>query len=124
MNTLAELNVYNDVPVNIGGMVLYCRHFRADGARNFDECADAAGGTFFSNNNKKALRLTFEGKVYRNSSDSLAPAVFFETLLTNNASFDVEYKNVSFKNCRVEKFSADENEDYFIGVSVTLVTTG
>ncbi len=101
---------------------MYCEHFKAEGSRNYAEKSTVSGDTFCSNNNCRALKLTFEGRIY----DEYLP---MRVLLYTNAFMrvagksSVVYRGTVFPECSVQSFTVDDVGEDFLKASITLVTT-
>jgi hypothetical protein len=121
MSTATEISIREAYPVKIGTLTLYCEHFKAVGTRAFAEKSTVSGETFYSNANKKSLRVTFEGRIY-NEASPLEFVTFCDDFISTNTGFDVEYRGITFKECHVQSYTAeDKGQDYIYG-TVTLVT--
>lgn len=108
-------------PVRIGALLMYCENFRAVGTRNFSEKTTVSGGAFFANSGKRALRLTFEGRIY----DEYLPLrmlLYTDAFLTSGSSCTIKYRGLTFTGCRVQSFTAEDGGEDYLKASITLVT--
>jgi len=108
-------------PVRIGALLMYCEHFKAVGTRAFSEKSTVNGNTFFSNTNKKSMRLTFEGRIY-DDYFPLRMLNYTDGLMTADSVCTVEYRGITFAGCRVQAFTAEDKGDDYIYASISLVT--
>ncbi|MBQ8296607.1 MAG: hypothetical protein IJX77_02350 [Ruminococcus sp.] len=109
-------------PVRIGALVMYCEQFKGVSTRNFAEKASVSGDTFFSNTNKKALRITLEGRIY----DEYLPLrvlLFTNNFMNGDSVCNIEYRGLTFTNCHVLSVTAEDSGEEFIRASITLITT-
>ncbi len=119
---MSIINIHESVPVNIGGVTLYCEKFRASRARNFSENNTVSGDVVFTNSGKKAVRLMFSGRIC-DENNPVSFLVNINNLMKNNSTFSIEYKNIVFGQCRVQSFVTDDNNDNFISATVTVIST-
>ncbi|MDE5770427.1 MAG: hypothetical protein K2I06_02190 [Ruminococcus sp.] len=119
---MSIINIHESVPVNIGDVVLYCEKFRASGIKNYSEQNTVSGDVTITNSGKKAIRLTFSGRIY-NENNPIGFLVDINNLMKNDYTFSIEYKNVIFGECRVQSFVTDDNNDDFISATVTVIST-
>ena len=75
-----------------------------------------------TNSGKKAIRLTFSGRIY-NENNPIGFLVDINNLMKNDYTFSIEYKNVIFGECRVQSFVTDDNNDDFISATITVIST-
>lgn len=120
-NSTAVISSKSPYPVRIGALLLYCEKFSAEGSRSFSEKATVSGGTFFSNTNKKALRITLEGRVY-DDVIPMRPLLYADNMMTSIVSFNIEYRGASFTDCYIQSFSVSDKGEDFVHASITLVT--
>lgn len=121
MSVSAAVSAKEAYPVRVGALLMYCEHFKASGTRVFSEKATVSGDTFFSNVNKKALRITLEGRIY----DEYVPLrmlLYTDALMNADTPCTIEYRGMTFTNCRVQSFSAEDKGEDYIYASITLVT--
>lgn len=110
------------VPVRIGALLMYCEGFKAETSRAFSEKVSVSGDTFFTNTGEKALKITFSGRIY----DEYVPLRFLlytHGVLRENTALQISYRGVSFTDCHIQSFSAEDKGEGYIYASVTLVTT-
>lgn len=114
-----SINIHGSVPVNIGGIVLYCEKFKATGTKIFSEQNTVSGEGIITNYGKKAVRITLGGRI----CEAESPVGFIarmDALMKSDEVFGTEYKNTVFGKCRVQAFSAEDENREFISVSVTV----
>lgn len=116
------INIHESVPVKIGDVVLYCEKFRASGVKNYSEHNTVSGDVTVTNFGKKAVRLTFSGRIC-NENNPIDFLVSVNNFMKNNDTFSIEYKNVIFGQCHVQSFVTDDNNDDFISATVTVIST-
>lgn len=119
---MSIINIHESVPVNIGGVVLYCEKFKASGVKNYSEQNTVSGDVTVTNSGKKAIRLTFSGRIC-NENNPIDFLVSVNNLMKNNNTFSIEYKNIIFGQCRVQSFVTDDNNDDFVSATVTVIST-
>lgn len=120
----AEISVSAREPqqVRIGALTMYCEKFRAEGARSFSERASVSGELLFSNTNRRALKLTFEGRIY----DSYVPLrmiLYTDAFLNGGNTCSITYRGLNFPKCYVQSYKAEDGGEDYIYASITLVTT-
>ncbi|MCD7890307.1 MAG: hypothetical protein LUG26_00590 [Ruminococcus sp.] len=121
MSSSTEVSLKESYPVRIGTLLMYCEHFKAVGTKNLAEKTTVSGYTFFSNMNKRALKITFEGRIY-DEYFPLRMLLYTDSFMNGDGKCTVEYRGITFTECRVQTFTAkDKGEDY-IHASITLVT--
>lgn len=109
-------------PVRIGALLLYCDNFKASCSRNYAEQATTDGSTVFSNTNKRALKVTFEGRIYE-PNNPLYFLRYADGFMTSGTAFQVEYRGTLFSDCYVQSFIAEDKGDDYIYASITLITS-
>lgn len=119
---MSIINIHESVPVNIGDIVLYCEKFKATGVKNYSEQNTVSGDVTITNYGKKAVRLTFSGRIC-DENNPLGFLVYVNNLMGNTGTFSIEYKNVIFGDCRIQSFVTDDNNDDFISATVTVIST-
>lgn len=121
MSVVSAVSAKEAYPVRIGALVIYCEHFKASGTRVFAEKSTVNGGTVFSNSNKKALRITLEGRIY-DEAFPLRMLHYCDGFMTANTAFTIEYRGMTFSGCHVQSFTAEDKGEDYIYASITLVT--
>lgn len=117
-----QLSSREAYPVRIGALLLFCESFNAVRSRVFSEQSTVSSDTVFSGTNKKAMKITFEGRIYE-PNNPLYFLRYADGFLNAGTSFQVEYRGVTFYDCYVQSYScSDKGEDY-IFASITLLTT-
>ncbi len=119
---MSIINIHKSVPVKIGDIVLYCEKFKASGIKNYSEQNTVSGDVTITNSGKKAVRLIFSGRICDESNLLYFP-VYINNLMEDNGTFNIEYKNVIFGECRIQSFVTDDNNDDFISATVTVIST-
>lgn len=122
MSTVTTVSRREATPVRIGAWLMYCEHFKAEGGRNYSEKSTVSGDAFFSNINQKALKITFEGRIY----DEYLPLrglLYTNAFMSSNGKCNITYRDAVFADCRVQSFTVDDVGEDYVNVSITLVTT-
>lgn len=119
---MSIINIRESVPVQIGDVVLYCEKFKASGVKNFSEQNTVLGDEVITNSGKKTIRLTFSGRIC-DENNPVGFIVNINSMMESTDTFDIEYKNVVFGQCRVQSFIIDDNNDDFISAVVTVIST-
>lgn len=119
---MTEFSANKPVPVRIGVLVLYCEKFSASGSRVFSEKATVNGDTFISNSCRKALKITFSGRVY-DDYYPLRPMMYSVGFMDADTEFEIKYRGTVFYGCRVQSFNAEENDEGGLNISISLVTS-
>lgn len=118
---MSILNAHESVPVQIGGFTIYCEKFKSAGTKSFSEQNTVSGNEVITNSGKKAVRITFSGRICgENYMDFL---VNINNLMYSTEKFSTEYKNTVFGQCQVQSFVADDQNNDFITVTVNLIAT-
>lgn len=117
---MSEICSREAVPVAIGQLTLYCESFRASANTVLYEQPTVIGGTVITNSCAKATKLTLAGRIYCGNGDL---AVLTEINNMNGSSgYTVEYRGVSFPDCTVVGYSAEDRGDDMLYVTLTLAT--
>lgn len=117
---MSEICSREAVPVSVGQLTLYCESFRAAADTVLYEQPTVIGGTVITNSCAKATKLTLAGRIYCGDGDL---AVLTEINNMNGSSgYTVEYRGVSFSDCVVIGYSAEDRGDDMLYVTLTLAT--
>lgn len=108
-------------PVRIGTLLLYCEKFHAESSRAYSEKTTVSGNTFFSNTNKKALRITLEGRIY-DKDVPMRSVLYANAMMKSDITFSFAYRDISFSGCLIQSFSVTDSGEDYIDVSITLIT--
>ena len=109
------------IPVQIGNFTIYCEKFKAVGTKVFSEQNTVSGGEIITNSGKKAVRITFSGRICGdNQMNFIADS---NNLMCSTEKFSVEYKNIIFGQCQMQSFSVDDQNNNFISVNITLISS-
>lgn len=122
MSISADVSAREPVCVRIGALSMYCEKFRAEGTRSFAEKATVSGDLILSNTNRRALKLTFEGRIY----DSYLPLrmiLYTDAFLNGGSHCSITYRGLNFPKCRVQSYKAEDIGEDYIYASITLITT-
>lgn len=121
MSIISEISSREAYPVHIGTITLFCERFQLTGTRQFSETASVDGTDIITNSSRKALKITFEGRIPFEQFPLYSAADADDILYLGTAS-DVEYRGIVFPQCRILSFSfKDEGED-FIRCVITVYT--
>ena len=117
---MSEICSREAVPVSVGQLTLYCESFKAAANTVLYEQPTVIGGTVITNSCAKATKLTLAGRIYCGNGDL---AVLTEINNMNGSSgYTVEYRGVSFSDCVVIGYSAEDRGDDMLYVTLTLAT--
>lgn len=114
------INSHESVSVNIGGFTMYCEKFKSSGNKGFSEQNTVTGDEVITNSGKKAVRITFKGRI--SGDNPLDFLVRANNLMYSTEKFSVEYKNTVFGQCQVQSFVVDDENNGFISAVVTLIS--
>lgn len=121
MSTVTELSYREAVPVNIGGVTVYCERFRAAAERRINEESTADGGSVLTNSASRSTELTFTGRIC--TDDSPEDFIYsFNSLVRSSSSFNVTYMELIFAACCMVSYSFEDKGGEWADVSVTLLT--
>lgn len=121
MSEKTTLTRRESYPVRIGALLMQCERFKAVGVRSFAEKATVSGDTVFSNTDKKAIRLTFEGRIY-DEYIPLRPLLYTDSFMRADGSCQIEYRGLKFTNCQAQSYTVEDKSEDYIYASITLVT--
>lgn len=117
---MSEICSREAVPVSVGQLTLYCESFRAAADTVLCEQPTVIGGTVITNSCAKATKLTLAGRIYCGDGDL---AVLTEINNMNGSSgYTVVYRGVSFSDCTVKGYTAEDRGDDMLYVTLTLAT--
>ncbi len=117
---MSEICSREAVPVSVGQLTLYCESFRAAADTVLYEQPTVIGGTVITNSCAKATKLTLAGRIYCGDGDL---AVLTEINNMNGSSgYTVVYRGVSFSDCTVKGYTAEDRGDDMLYVTLTLAT--
>ena len=122
MSEVTAFSCRKAVPVDIGGITVYCESFKASAARVLNEESTADGGTAVTNSAFRSSRLSFSGRVCTQGQ----PGDFvlgFNALVHSPADFSVEYMGLIFSGCRMMSYSLEDKGGEWAEISVTLTTS-
>lgn len=122
MSETAVISPKVSYPVHIGSLLLYCEQFKAVGLRSFTEKNTINGDTVFTDTGRKALRLTVKGRIC-NLRYPVGTLVIADTVLREGTAFTMEYRGVTFSNCRLQAFTAEDTGENYIDCSATVITS-
>ncbi len=123
MSSITTLTEREAVPVTFGDHTLWCEGFRAEETRAFSETSSADGGGLVTNSFPKLMKLTFSGRI----CDADSPLGFVAAasdMLRDGQSFTVEYRGLSFSDCRIQSFKAEDKGEAFIYAELSVLSTG
>ena len=115
------INEREAVPVDISGYVLYCEEFKASGNTVYSEQPSVTGASLITNTHKKAARITFSGRVYDETSP-LAFVSYIGNVSGTVSGLTITYRGLTFRNCSVQSYTAEDRGEGFIRASVTVIT--
>lgn len=121
MSETAVISTKTAYPVYIGSLLLFCEQFRAVGLRNYTEKNTVNGDTVFTGTGKKVLRITMKGRIC-NLRYPVGMLVIADTVLREETGFTMEYRGITFSNCRLQSFTAEDMGENYINFSVTVIT--
>lgn len=117
---MSEICSREAVPVSVGQLTLYCESFRAAADTVLYEQPTVIGGTVITNSCAKATKLTLAGRIYCGDGDL---AVLTEINNMNGSSgYTVVYRGVSFSDCTLKGYTAEDRGDDMLYVTLTLAT--
>lgn len=111
------------VPVEIGGLILYCEGFRASAVRAVNEESSADGGTVITNNSSRSTRLTFSGRVCT-GDDPMSFVLAVNRLIRSAETFAVEYMGLRFPECRLLSYNYEDKGGEAALAAVTVLSCG
>ena len=115
------INKKESVPVQIGDFTVYCEKFKSSGVKNFSEQNTVSGKEIITNCGKKAVRITFSGRIC--NKKPLEFLVKINDMMYSTESLSIEYKETNFGKCNVQSFTVDDENNGYISVTVTLIAT-
>lgn len=108
-----------NIPVKIGNFVIYCEKFKSSGVKNFSEQNTVSGEEIISNSGKKAVRITFSGRIC--SENPLEFLAEMNSMMYGNENLNIEFKNLIFSKCRVQSFVVDDENKGYVSAVITLI---
>ena len=115
------INKKESVPVQIGDFTVYCEKFKSSGVKNFSEQNTVSGNEIITNSGKKAVRITFSGRIC--NKNPLEFLVKINQMMYSTESFSIEYKETVFGKCHLQSFIVDDENNGYISAIVTLIAT-
>ncbi|MDE6672184.1 MAG: hypothetical protein K2K16_08290 [Ruminococcus sp.] len=115
------INKKESVPVNIGDFTVYCEKFKSSGVKNFSEQNTVSGNEIITNSGKKAVRITFSGRIC--NKNPLEFLVKINQMMYSTESFSIEYKETVFGKCHLQSFIVNDENNGYISATVTLIAT-
>ncbi|MDE6035755.1 MAG: hypothetical protein K2G36_07595 [Ruminococcus sp.] len=115
------INKKESVPVKIGDFTVYCEKFKSTGVKNFSEQNTVSGNEIITNSGKKAVRITFSGRIC--SEKTLEFLVKINDMMYSTESLSIEYKGTVFGKCYIQSFTVDDENNGYISVTLTLIAT-
>ena len=100
---------------------MYCEKFKSSGVKNFSEQNTVSGNEIITNYGKKAVRITFSGRIC--NENPLEFLVKINQMMYSTESFSIEYKETVFGKCNVQSFTVDDENTGYISATVTLIAT-
>ncbi len=116
---MSIINPQESVPVNIGNFVMYCEKFKVTGTKSFSEQNTVSGNEIVTNSGKKAVRIVLNGRI--SGDNPLEFIVNMNNLMYNSDNISIEYKNVIFNQCQIQSFVADDQNNNYISVTLTII---
>lgn len=108
-----------NIPVQIGNFVIYCEKFKFSGVKNFSEQNTVSGEEIIANSGKKAVRITFSGRICGENPIEFLPEI--NSMMYGNEDIDIEFKNIIFGKCHVQSFVVDDENKGYISAVITLL---
>ncbi|MDE6797869.1 MAG: hypothetical protein K2J36_07655 [Ruminococcus sp.] len=115
------INKKESVPVKIGDFTVYCEKFKSSGVKNFSEQNTVSGNEIITNSGKKAVRITFSGRIC--NKNPLEFLVKINQMMYSTESFSIEYKETVFGKCHLQSFIVNDENNGYISATVTLIAT-
>jgi hypothetical protein len=115
---MSEICRREAVPVVIGSLTLYCESFRAAGSTVLYEQPTVTGATVVTNKYVRATKLVLTGRIY--AGDGALPVLTALNNMNGTPDTDIVYRGVTFPDCTVQGFTAEDRGDDMLYVTVTL----
>ena len=109
--------------VEIGDFTIWCEYLKAQRKRVFTEKPSVTGADVITSSFPKEMLITLSGRICQPD----APLAFVESvsaMMQAGTAFDVEYRGLTFADCRVESFSAEDKGEEHIYSTLTLISAG
>lgn len=116
------LNSREAIPVKIANFVLYCEEFKASAVRSISEEPTVMGERAVTRSFPRAAKLTFSGRIC-NETNPLDFVMKANNALHAKVKYDISYRGITFLNCTLQGFTAEDSGEDYIKASVTVVTS-
>lgn len=121
MNTIVSLAMRDGELVNVGPLTIWTEEFKASAVKMIKEETMIDGSEAVTNASPRALKIVLKGRI-ANEINSFAFILNANEQLCSADRFDVKYKRLTFKNCYIQAFTAEDTSDDYIRISLTLIT--
>lgn len=101
----------NSVPVqvSIGDFILFAENIKITGNSIINEQSNISGCTSITNSSVKNTSVTLNGRLACDS-DFKSFILYAENILRNKTNISFQYKNISFNQCILKSYSAENND--------------
>lgn len=110
-------------PVDFGEFTLWCDSFRAEETRAVSERASVDGKGLVANSFPKLMKLTFCGRIC-DRNEPLGFVASASGLLRSGQHFSLSYRGLSFTDCCVQHFRAEDKGEDFIYAELSVLSSG
>lgn len=121
MNTHISFSMRDGIPVTVGTLTIWTEEFKASAVKMINEETMIDGSEAVTNASPRSLKIVLKGRVV-NERQSLAFILTANEQLRSADQFDVTYRGITFSNCYIQAFTAEDTSDEYIRVSLTLIT--
>lgn len=115
---IGQLTSRQPEEVVIGSLKMYCESFKASQNAVLSERSTVNGDTLVTNKLRRAARLTFSGRL---PADDLSIAEIGKlNNLIGCAGISISYRGLTFSDCTVISYTAEDSGGSFISLTVEL----
>ncbi|MDD6346056.1 MAG: hypothetical protein PUA51_07570 [Oscillospiraceae bacterium] len=97
------------VQVSIGDFILFAENIKITGNSIINEQSNISGCTSITNSSVKNTSVTLNGRLACDS-DFKSFILYAENILRNKTNISFQYKNISFNQCILKSYSAENND--------------
>jgi hypothetical protein len=121
MSTQTTLTLREPETVTIGPVSLVVERMKMTSVKDISEATTVSGTEVVTNAGRRVLRLTLTGRIH-DDSGPMSFLLYINNLIPTNSGFTVTYRGLTFTGCHIQSFTAEDNGEEWIPVTVTLAT--
>ncbi len=119
MSIVTVLNSRQAEEVSLGQLTLWCEEFTVTAVRVLSETSTVSGDNTVTNTYPRYARITLKGRAFCEDVP-MYHAMELDSMLRDGTVFDVSYRGMVMKNCRVQSYTVSDKGLNELAVSVVL----